>query len=94
MSTVPPPFEECAAFLDKVNEANGKALIYCMTGASRGPAIAIFYLMTRKRLNLRMAYSTMKSKRPSMSLKAMDRERLIEAEKGLFGAEALGLDGI
>jgi dual specificity MAP kinase phosphatase len=94
VSSVPPPFEECAAFLDTVNERNGKALIYCMSGTSRGPTTAIFYLMARERLPLRMAYSIVKSKHPTMALNAIDRDRLIDAEKNLLGAEALGLDDV
>lgn len=91
---MPPPFEECGSFLDTVKEGNGKVLIYCMSGTSRGPTIAIFYLMVRERLPLRMAYSIIKSKHPTMALNAIDRDRLIEAEKNLLGEEALGLDGV
>lgn len=84
-SCSPPNLDECAAFLDQVRAQDGKVLIHCMSGNSKSPSVALYYLMKAYKQPLPQAYLHLKSKRPSVSFKEEDVIRLQEAEVTIFG---------
>jgi Dual specificity phosphatase, catalytic domain len=84
----PPTFEECAAFLDAVQAAGAKVLVHCMSGNSRSPSIALFYLMRTYQQTLEQSYTYLKAKRPSISFNEKDAGRTIEVESQLLGDRA------
>jgi len=61
-----------------------------MTGTSRAPSIAAFFLMKAHQQRLDEAYAYIKMKRPSVKFNPRDAERLQEAEIMLFGQQASG----
>ena len=71
---------------DKVHAEGRRALVYCMTGVSRGPAVVVAHLMRLRRWRLAEAYRWVKDKRPSVSVSAADGRRLAELEVRLFGS--------
>ncbi|GBF92534.1 hypothetical protein Rsub_05148 [Raphidocelis subcapitata] len=100
VSVAPPDFEECFEFLDRVNSANRRVLVYCMTGISRGPAVVIGYLMKLRHWRLAEAYKWVKDKRQSVNITPGDTKRLMDLEVELhnscsvpFGLAAVTLPG-
>ncbi|KAG7666801.1 hypothetical protein Ndes2526B_g04704 [Nannochloris sp. 'desiccata'] len=87
-SSNPPSFEECAAFLDPIQAAGAKVLIHCMSGNSRSPSIALFYLMRTYQQTLEQSYTYLKAKRPSISFNEKDACRTMEVERHILGARA------
>lgn len=85
-----PSFEECGAFLDTVLAANTKVLVHCMSGNSRSPSIALYYLMKTYGQKLDQAYAYLKGKRPSIAFNEADAGRTMAAEPQLFGPQASG----
>lgn len=88
----PPSFEECAAFLDAVRAADAKVLVHCMSGNSRSPSIALYYLMKAYGQRLDQAYAYLKGKRPAMALNAGDAARVAAAEAAILGPNASGFN--
>lgn len=65
-------------------------LLHCMTGTSRSPTVAVYYLMRKYRQRLDEAYKLVVSKRPSVRFSEADAQRLQDAERQLWGDEASG----
>lgn len=63
----------------------GKVLLHCMSGTSRSPSLAIYYIMRCFQKHLDEAYSIVKTKRPTIALSEIEAGRLQEAEVQLFG---------
>jgi dual specificity MAP kinase phosphatase len=89
-SSSPPPLDECAAFMERVRGEGGKVLVHCMSGTSRAPAVALYYLMRAAGMRLDAAYALLKAKRPSVSFHEADAARVQQAEAEVFGAGASG----
>lgn len=83
-----PSFEECTAFLETVRAAGTKVLVHCMSGNSRSPSIALYYLMKAYGQKLDQAYAYLKGKRPSIAFNEADAGRIMSAEQQVFGAQA------
>lgn len=55
--------EGAARFID-AHIVDGPVLVHCSQGVSRAPSLCIYYLMTRRRMSLRVAYDLVREKRP------------------------------
>ncbi|KAL4447664.1 hypothetical protein ABPG75_004883 [Micractinium tetrahymenae] len=88
VSGSPPPFDECYAFLDKVQRKEGRVLVHCMSGLSRSAAVVIYYLMRRNSWRLSEAYRWVKDRRPVIAITQDDAQRLQAAEAELMGPNA------
>lgn len=85
VSSVPPPLDECIAFLDRCQQHRQRVLVYCMTGVSRSPTVVVAYLMKRKHWRLVESYKWVKQRRPKVQLVQADFEQLRELEAECFG---------
>ena len=61
-----------------------------MSGNSRAPSIALYYLMRKYGKKLDEAYAILKRKRPSLAFHPEEAVRLGEAEVTIFGSAASG----
>lgn len=84
VSTMPIEFEECYLFLENVRQSGGKVLIHCMSGNSKSPSVAAYYLMRSGRFSLQDALEHVTSIRKSTVIRQEDLVRLQEAEKELL----------
>ncbi|GAB9476796.1 hypothetical protein Gpo141_00013854 [Globisporangium polare] len=84
-----PHFQTVATFLKHVEVLRGRALIHCISGISRSPALLIAYLMIDKRMRLLDAYNLVRRKRRSMQPNQAFRLQLAKYEMMLFGASSV-----
>jgi protein-tyrosine phosphatase len=56
-------FKQVVAYITKAVESGGRVFIHCQRGVSRGPTIALSYLMWQRHLSYEEAYPLMKSAR-------------------------------
>eukprot|EP00877_Chromochloris_zofingiensis_P013562 jgi/Chrzof1/845/Cz01g31050.t1 len=96
VSSAPPEFEECFAFLDQANSQDRRVLVYCMSGTSRSPTIVIGYLMKLRGWRLAESYKWVKDKRASIRISPDDTKRLIGLEMQLHQSCSVpcGLDAV
>jgi len=59
-----------------------------MSGNSRSPSIALFYLMKTYQQTLEQSYVYLKAKRPSISFNEKDAGRTMEVEEHILGARS------
>eukprot|EP00164_Ancoracysta_twista_P001350 GFYU01001760.1.p1 GENE.GFYU01001760.1~~GFYU01001760.1.p1 ORF type:complete len:189 (+),score=43.42 GFYU01001760.1:196-762(+) len=57
-------FDECFRFIEEARLKGSKCLVQCVIGQSRGPTVAIAYLMKKYNISLRRAFNHIYSKRP------------------------------
>jgi len=94
VSCSPPEWEECFAFLDAARAANAKVMVYCMTCASRSPAVVVGYLMRLRGWRLGEAYRWVRDKRgPGVRISPGDTTRLAELEASMYGTCSLPAGG-
>uniref|UniRef100_K3XC22 protein-tyrosine-phosphatase n=1 Tax=Globisporangium ultimum (strain ATCC 200006 / CBS 805.95 / DAOM BR144) TaxID=431595 RepID=K3XC22_GLOUD len=84
-----PHFQTVAAFLRRVESLRGRALIHCISGVSRSPALLVAYLMIDKHMRLIDAYNLVRRKRKSVQPNQAFRLQLAKFELMLFGASSV-----
>ena len=85
-------FEAIVAFLRRVEEVNGRALVHCVAGSSRSATAIIMHLMSSHDLYLADAYQTVRSVRPQTNPNSGFKYQLAELEVGsLTDWEGAGL---
>ncbi|KAK9843204.1 hypothetical protein WJX74_008654 [Apatococcus lobatus] len=89
VNSTPPDFQECFQFLDHVQQQeNKRVMVFCMSGASRSPAVVMGYLMHARHLRLADSYKHVQERRPTAKLSDGDAERLQQLELQLFNCSS------
>lgn len=84
-----PHFQTVNGFLKRVERLRGRALIHCVSGVSRSPALLVAHLMIHKRMPLLQAYTLVRSKRRAVQPNQQFRLQLAKFEIMLFGASSV-----
>ena len=56
-------FSEAVSYIDEVQKANGKVLVYCKMGMNRSATVCVAYLITKKKMKFLEAVTAVKEKR-------------------------------
>lgn len=78
-----PFFEQAYEFIHKAREQGHGVLVHCQQGVSRSPTIVVAYLMKELKVDLKVAYSKVKSGRNKAKPKQNFLQQLMEFEKHL-----------
>jgi hypothetical protein len=84
-----PHFQPVSNFLKRVETLGGRALIHCVAGVSRSPALLIAHLMIDKKMRLYDAYRFVKKKRSTILPNTSFRLQLAKYEIMLFGKSSV-----
>ncbi|KAG7383761.1 hypothetical protein PHYBOEH_009794 [Phytophthora boehmeriae] len=84
-----PHFQTITKFLKRVERLQGRALVHCISGASRSPALLVAYLMIDKQMPLLDAYNMVRRKRPVVQPNQAFRLQLAKYELMLFGTSSV-----
>lgn len=84
-------FDRCADKIKMVKDKGGRTLVHCAAGVSRSASVCIAYLMKYHRMNLKDAYTYVKSCRPIIRPNPGFFRQLIEYEQRLFGTATVNM---
>lgn len=76
-----PFLHDIADKLLQVRQANGKALVHCVAGVSRSPALVLAYLLKHEGLTLREAFLLLRQVRPAIRPNTNFFRQLVEFEE-------------
>ncbi|XP_074591957.1 protein-tyrosine-phosphatase IBR5-like [Curcuma longa] len=79
-------FDEAIQFLEQCEKDKARALVHCMLGKNRSPAIVIAYLMKSNGWRLVQSSQWVKERRPVVELSPAVYQQLVEYEHTIFGS--------
>ena len=77
-------FRSVNDFIDKARSQNKRVLVHCHSGASRGAALVLAYLVERERMDLSCAYSLLRKHRVAASPNEGFMQQLYEFEASVL----------
>eukprot|EP01036_Dinobryon_divergens_P036170 gene36170-47027_t len=87
-------FQKSFPFIDASLEKGNNVLVHCESGLNQSAAIAIYYIMKKKDINLADSYKIVKEQRKkAIKIRPALTQKLIKAEKFLRGSISIMLDG-